>query len=488
MPLAAMDHSLPAAEQSFRHEPPMTEGDTMQPARTRSRETAFHGALHQEGRKMVVRRDLSPRGRLTCVKASVVAIALLISVNQRAAALIVESTPGTTTAPADDPGWNFVTSQGRQFVYLGDGWALSAFHVGLPNISESLHFPGGPFNIIKDQSFIVPNPAGSNLTADTDLRLIRINGDLGTPSFSLAAQPIFESSTPLAQREVVIIGHGPSRQSYQAHWDVQIKPNDHDDIWTEVFPPEEIGTYQGYKSVNPDDDLKRWGKNQIADEDSLFGGNDNDLRGTLQLQLGVGQRDIMSMVTKFDAPGQGGLAQEVQAVGGDSGSAVFYKRGGHWELIGIVNAQHSDYENQSSSHAVYGNYTTFADLSYYRNEIMNIINENPNYSVMGDINLDGAVSGNGTGPAASDDISAFIQGWNHQQSTANIASWQKGDMNLDGRTDVSDFVLFRNTLNGTASGAALTRLMGGVAVPEPAAAVLLLVGALLVLNRRRRSV
>ena len=86
---------------------------------------------------------------------------------------------------------------------------------------------------------------------------------------------------------------------------------------------------------------------------------------------------------------------EAQVVSGDSGSSVFYKRNGLWELIGIVNAQYSTYADQSTLNAVYGNYTTFADMSYYRSEIMSIMNapENPNYSVMGDVNLDGDVTG-----------------------------------------------------------------------------------------------
>ncbi len=402
-------------------------------------------------------------------------------------ALVVEDMSGTTVAPADDPGWSSVTNQGRQFVYLGDAWALSVFHVGVPGVSESLHFPGGPFNIIKNQSFIVRNPTGSGLSTDTDLRLIRINGDPGTPPFTLASQPIFES-TPLTQREVTIIGHGPSRQNYQAQWNVQVVPGDHNDIWTEVFSPT-VGTYQGYRAVNPDDDLKRWGTNQIADEDPIFGGNDNDLRGTLQIQLGVGLRDVVSMFTQFNSPSQGGLAQEAQVVAGDSGSAVFYKRNAAWELIGVVNALYSTYENQSSSNAVYGNYTTFADLSYYHNEIMNIINANPNYSLIGDINLDGSVSGNGTGPAASDDVTAFIAGWGYNNDTGlgTITSWKSGDLNRDGTTDVDDFFLLRNALNGEISAAALNSLFGGAVVPEPAAFLLAMVaGGVLSLGGRRR--
>ncbi len=60
-------------------------------------------------------------------------------------------------------------------------------------------------------------------------------------------------------------------------------------------------------------------------------------------------------------------------------------------------------------------------------------------------------------------------------------------MNHDGKTDVSDFLLLRNVLNGQISGAALTTLFGdnvphfapdgGGAVPEPSVAILAWVAA-----------
>jgi hypothetical protein len=82
---------------------------------------------------------------------------------------------------------------------------------------------------------------------------------------------------------------------------------------------------------------------------------------------------------------------------------VFRKNAsGQWELIGIVNAMHSTYSTQQdpqpANFASFGNYpngtyTLFADLTYYRNEINNIIN-NPVYNSLlpGDYNGDGVVN------------------------------------------------------------------------------------------------
>ena len=77
------------------------------------------------------------------------------------------------------------------------------------------------------------------------------------------------------------------------------------------------------------------------------------------------------MFTQFDM--SGGSAMRRRASSRDSGSAVFRKNGAQWELIGIVNTIYT-YENQPAISAFDGNYTSFADLTYYRNEIMNIMN------------------------------------------------------------------------------------------------------------------
>lgn len=397
-----------------------------------------------------------------------------------AKALVVQDMTGTTVAPVDDPGWNYV-STGRNYVYLRNGWALSAFHVGLPDLEsdpfdnfpedansddEQLQFNGQSFLRIKNQAFVLKNHT-SGLTSDTDLRLIRINGDPGLPDLNIASQELFEN-TPLATRQVTIIGNGPTRQDSQTQWNSS---------WVEVPSG---GTFTGYKTVDPFASTKRWGTNQIADEDCLFNGcgNDGDLRGTIKMSLGVGPRDVVAMTTQFDA---NGLTNEAQVVSGDSGSGVFYKRNNVWELIGIVNAQPPVSQGQSPINAVYTGYTVFADLSYYRSEIFSIMNapENQNYSVMGDVNLDGDVTGAVIGGVPTGDIAAFVAGWGYDNlsGAGTITSWKNGDLNRDGKTDVADFLLLRPTLPALGAGSlTLESLLGGGAVPEPSSGCLALVG------------
>jgi hypothetical protein len=111
----------------------------------------------------------------------------------------------------------------------------------------------------------------------------------------------------------------------------------------------------------------------------------------------------------------------------------------------------------------------------------------------GDVNRDGAVNGTGTGPAASDDVSAFIAGWRkekrfqaaHNQVTAgDWETWGWGDMNLDGVVNFSDWQVLRET-HPNGAGLNLAALLSGTAVPEPTTGLLLAAG--LALAGRGRS-
>jgi hypothetical protein len=386
-----------------------------------------------------------------------------------AAALIVTTTTlDTTQPPADDPGWNSVTGGlSLNYTYLGNGWALTAFHVArlIPLSDQLMNF--GPayapnFGIIPNQGYSVPNPSGSGMTLSplTDLFLVRLNGDPGLPSLPIASQALTNADIGAS---VTFAGLGPTRDANTSTWDGH------------------LGYYgSGY--------TKRWGKNQIANETPYFTETaDNDLHGKVSLNIAGDVRDVISMITIFDQGTDQTYPYEAQAIGGDSGSAVFHKNGSQWELIGIVNSA-LIYQNQPSNFAAYTGGTTFADLTFYRNEILNIMNGHTNYSVSGDVNLDGQVTGDGTGSWATDDVTAFVQGWNWQQAQANVVSWKKGDLNLDGVTNVNDFFLMRSALNNAGLGAgasSLSGLFGTGTVPEPSSLILAAGAIGFALSRRR---
>jgi hypothetical protein len=405
---------------------------------------------------------------------ALLAAVLLTVFCEPVAALVVASAGDHATPPADDPGWNNVTTAGRNFVYLGDCWALSARHVGpTTNEGQTLTFSTGTYDLIPGQNFVVPNPAGSGYSALTDLRLVRLKADPGLPSRTIA------SAAPSIDNQVTIVTQGNQRVADLSNWDVNTSVTPW--TWTEVTSG---GDYHGYKSTSPK--AKRWGTNKIARSSSVFASEDvlSNVRGLVTLS----GYDVVSLATTFDT--SGATVDEAQAIAGDSGGALFRKNGAQWELAGILDAVFV-YSGQSSSNAVYGDATTYVDLSYYHNEIQSILDAHAGYSIMGDINLDGTIWDGLGDPTLDPDIAAFVDGWmayDYGTGQGDIASWKQGDLNLDGTTNLNDFLLLREALNGAGAGSmtSLLGIGGGIAgVPEPASVVLVLIGMTFLLIFRR---
>jgi hypothetical protein len=422
-------------------------------------------------------------------------------------ALVVGNQPGSvptgiTLAPDDDPGWNNFSTAGR-YVYLGDGWVLSARHVGYENGMQfqtptgtvtAQRIPGryytDYYGFLHDDGkhhYAISNPAtvqseaGSPITLSpyTDLQLFRVHADreIDLPSLKIAAEPLPNNFNVNNAPQVLAIASGPGRVIAESGWSVTgTSPNL---TWTS--PPIGSTDHRGY--VNDFNSTRRWGTNRISDPGdsaSLFSNIVSNTTGVFSLTLGVGAkaRDTLSLMTIYDSQNQSGATtQEMQAINGDSGGALFYKRGNQWELAGIINAQ-IVYEDQPELTAIYGNATTMADLSRYNQtypkSIRDIMTRLADYSVMGDVNLDGVVTGNGTGPAALDDVTAFVAGWNYNNGTGKgtVTSWKHGDLNRDGKTDVADFLKLRSGLNAPISSAVVMALFGSSNVPEPSTAIL----------------
>ncbi len=89
--------------------------------------------------------------------------------------------------------------------------------------------------------------------------------------------------------------------------------------------------------------------------------------------------------------------------------------------------------------------------------------------IVGDVNQNGIVAGNGTGPAATDDVTAFVQGWMTANHPTVLESYKSGDLNLDRVTNLADWIIL-NRLD-PAMGQAVFASLG---VPEPTLAAILL--------------
>jgi hypothetical protein len=104
----------------------------------------------------------------------------------------------------------------------------------------------------------------------------------------------------------------------------------------------------------------------------------------------------------------------------------------------------------------------------------------------GDVNLDGTVDGA--------DITSLLGYWGQVNRVGNIVvgDWgtrQQGDLNFDGRTDIFDAILLRDSLNAGGANVSLADFFGPSAVPEPSSLALLAIAGLLAVTKvRQRSV
>ena len=235
---------------------------------------------------------------------------LLSAAAPRASAVVIASEPGSdnTTVPADDPGFAHVgTPSVATVVYLGNGWVLTANHVGDTDVTLG----GIVYPRVPDSRVTFTNP---DLTVP-DISAYRID-----PHPDLPILPI-RADTPADETPVVMIGHGLDRGG-PVTWD------GHDGF-----------TVLSTQSI-------RWGTNEVAGSGTLGG-------------------DAV-FATSFDA---GATPHEAQGQYGDSGGPVFAKNAqGEWELAGIMFTI-GVYEGQPS-YVLSGNVTYSIDLASYRDQII----------------------------------------------------------------------------------------------------------------------
>ena len=245
------------------------------------------------------------------------------------------------TAPADDPGWNNVggISIGTG-VYLGYGWVLTANHIGS---GAGITLGGVTYTMAPGTGHQLTNAGASGKSTFTDLYMFQLQGALpNLPAIRIA------SSAPANGDTVTMIGRGSIQEANRTFWNVDTSAGPVGPwVWTETTAAS--ANYAGYKTIGGG--TMRWGTNVIDDNDWVLDGY-----------------DFFALGTTFD-PGVSN--NEAQVVVGDSGGAVFVKQAGEWSLAGIIIAT-GVFPDQpgGGGTAVYGNASYFADLSYYRPQIM----------------------------------------------------------------------------------------------------------------------
>lgn len=410
-----------------------------------------------------------------------------------------------------DPGWANVSTRG---IYLGNQWMLVPQHTGGGGYPEALDV--GTFTQIPGSAIRLQNTIGQDqgVSSNADLVLFRIDTlerYHGTPEAlavaagrPLANITIASSSAP-TNAQLMVIGHGPVRQSNTLyHWDRPTNGNwSSRQVCVGCFHDASANSIHAVGYANPGGEhQKAWGTNRIESitsnnfPDDPDNPNDVILVNGSRAVAGSGHTFMQMMdfdEYHFETDSQGNIigggGNEVQAHNGDSGAAVFRRLGDDWVLTGLVH-QTANYinahkvairqDNGNSSDLAYGDVTLFTDLSKYRDQILAAMQANENkFSVIGDINLDGKVSGDGTGNWETDDVTALIHGWGWQGNgpSTDIISWKYGDLNRDGVTDLHDFLLLRDAMGSAGASLNLAQLLtvgGGAAVPEPSTLLLCL--------------
>lgn len=245
----------------------------------------------------------------------------LFALAPSARAVIIDSGDGTgnTSAPPDDPGWVYVgTRSDLTAVYIGGGWVLTANHVPLGTVI----IDGVIYAPIVGSDVQLSNGDGTF----ADLKIFAIAGDPG-----LADLPI-RSDALTVGTALMMIGQGRDRGAFTT-WD----------------PGAPNAPISGYEWLNTRS--RRWGTNHID---------------------GIPSSRILNTVSFFARFDAGQPDHEAQVVQGDSGGAVFIKNGGVWELAGIQFAR-SEFMGQPMDTALYGNFSYASDLSFYRDEILDVI-------------------------------------------------------------------------------------------------------------------
>lgn len=257
----------------------------------------------------------------------------------------VNAGSGNMSAPSDDPGWANVGAIGvGGGVYIGYGWVLTANHVGS---SDGITLGGVKYTMLPGTGHQLTNGGAAGKSSLTDLYMFRIP----TPAASLRFIHV-ASTAPANGDTVTLIGRGRLQEANPTYWDV----NDSSTPWVWTETTEALANEAGFKATGAKE--MRWGTNVV------------DGRGWFN----VGP-DVLGLGTTFDPFVS---TNEAQVVNGDSGGAVFVKQAGAWNLAGIIIAQ-GLLPNQpgGTSTAAFYNTSYFADLSYYRPQIVAIVVPEP---------------------------------------------------------------------------------------------------------------
>ena len=249
---------------------------------------------------------------------------------------------GNITAPTGDQGWSYVGGvNGATGVYLGNGWVITAYHVGGNLSNDTFTLNSVAYAPVAGSLHQLTNTSDASPADLAMYQLQTIPPDLSGLSIAGGA---YDTSMVFTA-----IGIGRNRAALPSYWNAD---------WT-TAPDEASATYSGYAWASGL--TKRWGTNTLAETTPTV----QDDGSGIQVAL---------LPTTFDADGGD---NEMQAADKDSGGGVFVQQNGVWNLAGIILAigevEGSIPQNRPFETAVYGDQTYFADLREYSGQIQQIM-------------------------------------------------------------------------------------------------------------------
>lgn len=264
----------------------------------------------------------------------VVSVLVLSAVSVDAAVISGGAASAYLNAPADDPGWSRVGRVGTNGsgVYIGNGWVLTANHV-----SSKIYFTvdgDKTYSIMADGD----NARRLRNVADTgyvDLYMFRVDVAAGDGLYGLDTLDVASSISNNATGVHIGTGVGQT-SSTETQWAEAAG------IWVETTW---FSNEFGYKWSTTRD--TRWNYQAISNSNV-------DLEGMAGFETTFEDRNGFGMVAD-----------------NDSGSGFFVKNGEKWELAGIAVSVGLK-AGQPERTAVYGNTSKFADLSDYRDQIVEV--------------------------------------------------------------------------------------------------------------------
>lgn len=246
-------------------------------------------------------------------------------------------------------GWDYVGRANWNAVYLGNGWVLTAAHVGQSSTIDL--GTQGVYNTISGSSVQIYNPTviGDTYSGTaTDLILYRIAPNATTGQLPNLAPLVLPTTTPSNNTQVTMVSAGPwvARPTYYNY-------NSSTGTWS-VAADYQSGTFAGldYSAQAPNfTGVKRWGYNTLSNNAVIY-------------ENGSGK--VHALSTKFYDPGKdpiGGITNESALSNGDSGGGLF----GSSESVGLLGILDVKYEfnNQPNYTTIYGSESGAVNVAWY---------------------------------------------------------------------------------------------------------------------------